>query len=68
MKATRTKLYIAAAAIVVLIIATFAPFGLVQQTSKPAFCNTCHVMRTEYEVWFLTGVHRSMLILSWRNI
>src|SRR4030067_1818046 len=56
---TRKKIIIAAL-IIILIIITFSPYGLVEQTSKPGFCNTCHVMRDHYEVWFLTGVHRSI--------
>jgi cytochrome c nitrite reductase small subunit len=54
------KILIAAIGITILLVLLFGPYGLVYQTSKPSFCNTCHVMRDEYESWFLTGVHRSI--------
>ena len=56
----RKKLIIGAAGLAILVAVVFGPHGIVYQTSRPAFCDACHPMRGEYEVWFLTGVHRSI--------
>ena len=57
---TLKKYAIGASALVLLAIIAFVPHGLLDQTSKPAFCNACHPMHEQYEVWFLTGVHRNI--------
>jgi cytochrome c nitrite reductase small subunit len=33
---------------------------MVKVTSTPGFCKSCHVMETEYEDWFKSGLHRSI--------
>jgi len=38
----------------------FAGPVLLEMTSKPEYCNTCHVMEEEFESWFLTGKHRNI--------
>jgi cytochrome c nitrite reductase small subunit len=51
---------------VLLIILLLAVAGLVslpvivKATSSPEFCNSCHVMNSQYEHWRLTGLHRSI--------
>ncbi len=30
---------------------------LVNRTSTPDYCDTCHVMAPRYQAWFMTGVH-----------
>ena len=58
MHITDKKYIIAAVGLLVVLVLLFGPYGLVSQTSKPAFCNACHVMHGEYENWIRTGVHR----------
>jgi cytochrome c nitrite reductase small subunit len=36
------------------------PPKLLEKTSSPEFCNSCHVMNNMYESWFITGLHRSI--------
>lgn len=33
---------------------------LINKTSTPGYCATCHVMAPQYEAWFMTGVHRNI--------
>ena len=40
--------------------AMFIPGGILDITSTSEFCGLCHVMKGEYETWFLTGVHRNI--------
>jgi cytochrome c nitrite reductase small subunit len=60
MQMTWKKYLIGAAGLIVLTIIAFIPYGVLYQTSRPAFCNICHPMHEEHDVWFLTGVHRSI--------
>ena len=57
---TLKKYLIGAGALLLLAVIAFVPYGILDQTSKPAFCNLCHTMHAEYEVWFLTGLHRNI--------
>ncbi len=36
------------------------PPKLLEKTSTPEFCNSCHAMNEMYESWFSTGLHRSI--------
>ncbi|MBN2159734.1 MAG: hypothetical protein JW807_10085 [Spirochaetes bacterium] len=51
----------------ILAIIAFVPHGLLDQTSRPAFCDLCHPMHPQYEVWFLTGVHREINCVRCHN-
>lgn len=55
------KRYLAAAGgcLFVLLFVFFGPPNLYNKTSKPDFCNSCHVMNPQYEAWFMTGLHRN---------
>ena len=33
---------------------------LIRETSKANFCISCHVMESQYEDWFKSGLHRSL--------
>ena len=33
---------------------------VLEKTSSPEFCNSCHVMNSQYESWFMTGLHRNI--------
>ena len=35
----------------------FGPPGLYAKTETPKFCGSCHVMESQYESWFYSGVH-----------
>ena len=41
---TLKKYLIGAAGLLVLALIAFVPHGLLDQTSKPTFCNACHPM------------------------
>ncbi len=59
---TGSKKIISALIIIILplTIFFFVPGGMLDMTSTPEFCNLCHVMAEQYEVWFQTGVHRNI--------
>jgi len=38
----------------------FGPPGLLEYSDSPEFCNSCHVMNSEFENWFLSGLHRNI--------
>lgn len=42
------------------VLAVVASPRLIDMTSTPLFCNSCHVMNDQYEVWFMTGLHRNI--------
>ncbi|MBR9980762.1 MAG: cytochrome c nitrite reductase small subunit [Desulfatitalea sp.] len=58
----RKKLLIIIALVVatVGIAAVAASPKLIEMTSTPMFCNSCHVMNDQYESWFMTGIHRTI--------
>jgi cytochrome c nitrite reductase small subunit len=35
----------------------FGPPGLYAKSESPEFCGSCHVMESQYESWFHSGVH-----------
>jgi cytochrome c nitrite reductase small subunit len=57
MKRNRYILYLGGLAIIALAIA-IPP--ILQVTSSPEFCNSCHVMNDQYDHWRLTGLHREI--------
>lgn len=60
MKITKRKRFVLFLIVLLfLIIISLSPLA-VTETSKPNFCNICHVMENEYEDWFLTGLHRNI--------
>lgn len=58
----RNRLLIIVSVVVVVfgIAAVAASPRLIEMTSTPQFCNSCHVMNDQYEAWFMTGVHRTI--------
>ncbi len=48
---------IAGGAFAFFLLVMFVPGGVMDRTSTTAFCGSCHVMESQYEHWFLTGVH-----------
>lgn len=38
----------------------FGPPQLLAKTESAEFCQSCHVMQSQYEAWFHTGAHRSI--------
>ena len=38
----------------------FGPPQLMAKTESPLFCNSCHVMESQYEAWFNVGAHRTI--------
>lgn len=51
------------AALIIFIVSIFIMWGppaLMDKTSTPEYCNTCHIMNLEYESWFMTGLHRNI--------
>jgi cytochrome c nitrite reductase small subunit len=45
---------------VVLIFTFFGPPRVLERTSSPDFCNSCHVMNLQHEAWFKSGLHRTL--------
>lgn len=39
---------------------SFGPPGLYAKSSTPEFCASCHVMESQYEMWFHHGAHRNI--------
>ncbi|MCJ8502853.1 cytochrome c nitrite reductase small subunit [Desulfatitalea alkaliphila] len=58
----RKKLLVIVAVVVAVfgIAAVAASPKLIELTSTPDFCNSCHVMNEQHEAWFMTGVHRTI--------
>ena len=38
----------------------FGPPQLMAKTESPLFCNSCHVMESQFEAWFNVGAHRTI--------
>ncbi len=38
----------------------FGPINLLEKTSTPEFCKTCHVLKPQYTAWLKGGRHRSV--------
>ncbi len=38
----------------------WGPPGVMDMTSSPEFCNSCHVMNSQHEAWFMSGLHRNI--------
>ncbi|MCK4835307.1 MAG: cytochrome c nitrite reductase small subunit, partial [Candidatus Aminicenantes bacterium] len=49
--------------LLLLIFFSMSPL-IVRETSTPSFCGSCHVMETEYEDWFKTGLHRNIICVD----
>lgn len=56
----RKHLVVAAWLFGILMVALFVPGGVMDRTSTPAFCGSCHTMDKQYEHWFMTGLHRTV--------
>ena len=55
--------YLIYSVIIVTIIALFLALGppsLLEYSSSPQFCGSCHVMDSMHEDWFLSGLHRNI--------
>jgi len=39
---------------------SFGPPQLMAKTESPLFCNSCHVMESQFEAWFNVGAHRTI--------
>ena len=46
--------------IAVFLFLLLGPPGLLEYSDSPEFCNSCHVMNSEFEEWFLAGLHRNI--------
>jgi cytochrome c nitrite reductase small subunit len=55
----KRRVFILVLSLMVITLLALSP-GLVRETSKSDFCLGCHVMESEYEDWFKTGLHRSL--------
>jgi cytochrome c nitrite reductase small subunit len=65
MSPTRKKImtYFVVAAVIMAVLGlfvTFGPPGLYAKSESPAFCGSCHVLKTQYETWFHSGAHASI--------
>ena len=58
-KLFKKKFFLFTGFFLILVIILISP-ALVRETSKPGFCNSCHIMEKEYEDWFKTGLHRNI--------
>ena len=38
----------------------FGPPQLMAKSESPLFCNSCHVMESQFEAWFNVGAHRTI--------
>ncbi|MFW5861195.1 MAG: cytochrome c nitrite reductase small subunit [Spirochaetota bacterium] len=55
----RKVMYGAAILLLAVVIAAIVP-GLMQATSTPQYCASCHVMESQYEDWFYSGSHKQV--------
>lgn len=42
-----------------IILLSLSP-RIIKETSTPGFCVSCHIMESEYEDWFKSGLHRTI--------
>ncbi|MCP4132091.1 MAG: cytochrome c nitrite reductase small subunit [bacterium] len=47
-------------AFILFLFVFWGPPALLEKTSTPDFCNSCHVMNYQHEDWFMTGLHRNI--------
>jgi cytochrome c nitrite reductase small subunit len=55
----KKRVFILVLGLMVITLLALSP-GLVRETSKSDFCLGCHVMESQYEDWFKTGLHRTI--------
>ena len=59
-KNIKRYLAVAGGLFVVMLFMFFGPPGLYSKSAQPDFCNSCHVMNSQHEAWYLTGLHRNI--------
>jgi len=53
-------LFAVAGVLFLLAFVMWGPPDMMNKTSGPEYCNSCHVMNEQYEAWFMTGLHRNI--------